>query len=239
LERVGGTKTIKVDVRIIATTNRDLLQSVKDGDFREDLYYRLNVFPLNSPALRDRKEDIPLISASFLQEYSRKHGRKLESFSPEAMELMMRYSWPGNVRELQNVVERAVILSTGGAAVLPASLPLEVQQLSRSGVSTMTVAHTIPSTPEIENSAAAESSASPQNSQPASPETVATTSGLVLGSEDFTLAAVERELILKCLRECSGNRTHAADMMQVSIRTLRNKLNQYKDEGRQEFAEFF
>lgn len=244
LERVGGTKTIKVDVRIIATTNRDLLQSVKEGEFREDLYYRLNVFPLNSPALRDRKEDVPLISASFLQEFSRKHGRKLEGFSPETIQLMMRYSWPGNVRELQNVVERSVILSTSGSMVLPTALPLEVQQLQDSDNGTLP-----PTSPPIAvPQAVAPVSAVPTKSAPESAPIASTPapaavsdsgSGIVLNGDDLSLATVERELILRCLKECNGNRTHAAEMMQVSIRTLRNKLNQYKDEERAEFAEFF
>ncbi|MCZ6672241.1 MAG: sigma-54 dependent transcriptional regulator [Verrucomicrobia bacterium] len=240
LERVGGTKTIKVDVRIIATTNRDLLQSVKDGEFREDLYYRLNVFPLHAPALRDRKEDIPLIAASFLQEYSRKHGRKLESFSPEAMELLMRHTWPGNVRELQNIIERAVILSVSGNTIVPASLPLEFQQLVQDSEGTGIQQSTTPETVKQPVAAASNTSAKAEANiagvaKPASGEA----SGLVLAGEDFSLAAVERQLILKCLQECKGNRTHASEMMQVSIRTLRNKLSQYKDEGRAEFAEFF
>ncbi len=238
LERVGGTKTIRVDVRIIATTNRDLLQSVKDGDFREDLYYRLNVFPLHSPSLRERKEDIPLIAASFLQEFSRKHGRKLEGFDAKAMELLMRHDWPGNVRELQNVVERSVILSVSGSRVQPVALPLEVQQLTAGSSS----AAAMP--PE----ASSEKSAQLEPTRLAAVETAAEsihvsrpleTPGLVISGDDYTLASVERELILKCLKECGGNRTRAAEMMQVSIRTLRNKLSQYKDENREEFAEFF
>lgn len=240
LERVGGTKTIKVDVRIIATTNRDLLQSVKDGEFREDLYYRLNVFPLHSPALRDRKEDIPLIAASFLQEFSRKHGRKLESFSSEAVDLLMRHAWPGNVRELQNIIERAVILSVSGNAIVPASLPLEFQQLVQGG----NRGSIHPSTavePVLQEAAVAPPPTVHADSEthPAAIPSRSPSSGLMIPGEDYSLAAVERELILKCLQKCKGNRTHAAEMMQVSIRTLRNKLSQYKEEERAEFAEFF
>ena len=239
LERVGGTKTIQVDVRIIATTNRDLMQSVKDGDFREDLYYRLNVFPLHSPALRDRKDDIPLISTSFLQEYSRKHGRKLESFSDEALDLLMRHTWPGNVRELQNIVERAVILSVSGNTILPASLPLEVQQLGSDRAGSSIQQTTRPESSVQPTSEVSESHVETAESGVAVGTATATKpAGLVLSGEDLSLASVERELILRCLKECGGNRTHAAEMMQVSIRTLRNKLSQYKEEGRTEFSEF-
>lgn len=238
LERVGGTKTIKVDVRIIATTNRDLLQSVKDGDFREDLYYRLNVFPLHSPSLRDRKEDIPLIAASFLQEFARKHGRKLEDFEANAMELLIRHNWPGNVRELQNVIERSVILSVSGSRIQPVALPLEVQQLAGEGSKMAPtplggVAENLPQSLPVNLSA---SEAVPASDTASAPSRA---SGLVIPGDDYTLVSVERELILKCLKECGGNRTRAAEMMQVSIRTLRNKLTQYKEEARAEFIEFF
>ncbi|MFQ6676491.1 MAG: sigma-54-dependent transcriptional regulator [Fidelibacterota bacterium] len=112
-ERVGGEKTIRVDVRIIAATNRDLKKEVAKGNFREDLFFRLSVVPVDVPSLRDRPEDIPLLAEHFLKVYSEKNDRLIRGFSPDAMRLLLAYPWPGNVRELENVVERAVILSRG------------------------------------------------------------------------------------------------------------------------------
>ena len=113
-ERLGSTIPIKVDVRIIAATNRDLEQALKDGLFREDLYYRLNVFPIKVPPLRDRKEDIPILVNHFLNKHNKKVGKKIESISPKLMNKLLDYKWPGNVRELENVIERAVIVSRSG-----------------------------------------------------------------------------------------------------------------------------
>ena len=113
IERLGGETTIKVDVRIITATNRKLEKEVAEGRFRLDLYYRLNVFPIEIPPLRDRKEDIPVLAAYFLEKYAQKAGRNLTGFSPEVMETMKRYNWPGNVRELEHLVERSVLLASG------------------------------------------------------------------------------------------------------------------------------
>jgi len=110
-ERVGGTDLIKVDVRVISATNRDLEEATKKGEFREDLYYRISVFPIKLPPLRDRKEDIPLLSAHFLKKYNEQENKHIEGISPEALELLMAYNWPGNVRELENAIERAVVLA--------------------------------------------------------------------------------------------------------------------------------
>jgi formate hydrogenlyase transcriptional activator len=114
-ERLGGTKTIKVDVRLVAATHRDLSNMVTDGRFREDLYYRLNVFPVVLPPLRERPDDIPRLVRHFTQQFARRMGRRIETIPSAVMESLVRYSWPGNVRELQNVVERAVILSPGSS----------------------------------------------------------------------------------------------------------------------------
>ena len=110
-ERIGGEKTLTVDVRIIAATNKDLLQEVKDGYFREDLYYRLHVIPVHMPPLRERRNDIPLLARYFLRRFNQEQGKEIEEFSPEAMRLLLDYSWPGNVRELENSVEHAVVLA--------------------------------------------------------------------------------------------------------------------------------
>ena len=125
-ERLGGRETIKVDVRVIAATNRDLLRAVADGAFRQDLYYRLSVFPLRVPSLRERREDIPLLVHYFVGRYAARIGRKITSVAQEAMERLVAYPWPGNIRELENVIERAVILSAGpelevAAEALPAA----------------------------------------------------------------------------------------------------------------------
>jgi two-component system response regulator HydG len=110
IQRVGGDQTLKVDVRIVAATNRDLQAEVEAGRFRQDLYYRLNVVALNLPPLREREEDIPLLAAYFLRRYAEKNGKRIKGFTPEAMDRLLKHSWPGNVRELENVVERAVVL---------------------------------------------------------------------------------------------------------------------------------
>lgn len=112
-ERVGGTRTVQVDFRLICATNKNLEKEVQEGRFREDLYYRVRVFPIHMPALRDRLEDIPLLAAHFLRSFSTRVGRAFAGFTPDALGLLMSYDWPGNVRELENVVERAMILSAG------------------------------------------------------------------------------------------------------------------------------
>ncbi|RJQ54985.1 MAG: sigma-54-dependent Fis family transcriptional regulator [Actinobacteria bacterium] len=124
-EHLGGTKTIKVDVRIVGATNKDLQEAIADGNFREDLYYRLNVVPITVPPLRDRKEDIPLLVAHFLEKFGSK--RKV---STEAMELLINYDWPGNIRELENTIERAIILGTG-EVITPEQLPSELKEGER------------------------------------------------------------------------------------------------------------
>ncbi|HUI42320.1 MAG TPA: sigma 54-interacting transcriptional regulator, partial [Terriglobia bacterium] len=112
-ERLGGTKTLRVDVRLIAATNRSLVQMVADGQFRSDLFYRLNVFPVQAPPLRERRDDIPMLVSYFVQKYALRMEKKIESVSSEALQALTDYPWPGNIRELENFIERAVILSRG------------------------------------------------------------------------------------------------------------------------------
>ncbi len=122
VERVGGTRTIKIDVRVIAATNRDLKRAVEEGAFREDLYYRLNVVPITLPDLKDRQEDVPLLANHFVQQFAKESISEVREISKEAMAILLAYSWPGNVRELENAIERAVTLGRG-QTILPADLP--------------------------------------------------------------------------------------------------------------------
>ena len=128
-EQVGGIKTIKIDVRVIAATNRDIKKALEGGLLREDLYYRLNVISINIPPLREHKEDIPLLVEYFLQKFNRESGKNIKGVSPRAMDMLTNYNWPGNVREVENVIERAVILGSKNT-LLPESLPLHLKKES-------------------------------------------------------------------------------------------------------------
>jgi DNA-binding NtrC family response regulator len=209
-ERVGGSRTIKVNVRIIATSNRDLLNYVEKGDFRQDLYYRLNVFPVQVPALRERAEDILLLADHFLGRFVRKHGVKVTGFSDSARAALLAYRWPGNVRELQNMIERAVILSESGRPIAAASLGLP------SDVVLAAAAAEVPAEPVP----------SPGDSAPeAGSPSVTNGHGVV------RLDELEKQAIRAALRQTAGNRTQAATALGISIRTLRNKLQEYRDAG--------
>jgi len=201
-ERVGGNKTIKVDVRVLATTNRDLLKAVQKGDFREDLYYRLNVFPIQVPPLRERTGDVELLANHFLERFSREHGLKSCGFSPDAMAGLVAHAWPGNVRELQNVVERAAILAEEGAPITAELMGLLPPPVSL---------------------------AAPV----AAPAPVASSDHAPLEEDSAVvpLHEMEKRAIRNALKQTNGNRTQAAELLQISIRTLRNKLAEYRDAG--------
>ena len=217
-ERVGGSRTIKVNVRIIATSNRDLLSNVSKGEFRQDLYYRLNVFPVHVPSLRERVEDIPILADHFLRRFTRKHGIKVTGFSDSARAALLAYRWPGNVRELQNTVERAVILSESGRPVTAAALGLP-GDLAATDSNSMA--------PWDEQAGPVE--ASPVPSEDASSST---TTSLMDGSgQILRLDALEKQAIRGALRQTGGNRTQAAAALGISIRTLRNKLQEYREAG--------
>lgn len=208
LERVGGNRTIQVDVRVIATTNRNLEESVARKEFRQDLFFRLNVVPMAVPPLRDRREDVPYLAEQFLQRFARKHGSNVAGLSSACHAALLAHDWPGNVRELQNVIERAVILCPDGEELRPEHLGL----ISPSG------------SPAAQNPAAPAASfqvhvpsAAPAPIPAAAPD----------NGEPPTLAEVEKRHILRVLESCGGNRTHAARKLEISIRTLRNKLNEY------------
>jgi DNA-binding NtrC family response regulator len=197
LERVGGSRTIKVDVRVIATTNRDLDQSVEKKEFRQDLYFRLNVVPVFVPPLRERREDVLHLAEQFMQRFGRKHGVKVSGMSPECRAALEAHSWPGNVRELQNVIERAVILCSDGEQLHPAHLGFN-------GAADLGA---------VIAAAAASPAPAPSAAIPA--------------DEVITLGDLEKRYILEVLEKCGGNRTHAARKLGINIRTLRNKLNEY------------
>jgi two-component system response regulator AtoC len=217
-ERVGGNKTLKVDVRVVATTNRNLLRSVDKKEFREDLYYRLNVFPLEVPPLRERRDDIPLFAAEFLKRCARRHGLQLAGFTDAAMKTLVEHPWPGNVRELQNCVERAVILVEEGKLIEPEDLGLISTAPRGAVVQTVQTAAIEPS-PEPPAPVAEpvrEVREVRENSNVGKP---------------IALEELERQHILEVLRGTGGNRTQTATILQISIRTLRNKLNDYKLTG--------
>jgi DNA-binding NtrC family response regulator len=195
LERVGGNRTLKVDVRVIATTNRDLDQSVKKKEFRQDLFFRLNVVPIHVPALREHMEDVVFLAEEYMRRFSRKHGVHIKGFTDSAIQLLNRHSWPGNVRELQNVIERAVILCGDNGMLEPEHLGLVVSEPAAADADAARPAE-IPSVPGQRNGVP-------------------------------TLAELEKNHIFTVLDHCKGNRTHAAKLLDVSIRTLRNKLHEY------------
>lgn len=186
IDRIGGKAPIKVNTRIIATSNRDLEAAVANGTFRQDLYYRLNVISLNIPDLKDRPGDIIVLAKHFIKKYSELNELPMKDLSAAAEKALLAYSWPGNVRELENTMHRAVLMSAGDeidteAVMLPETKPQE-------------------------------------------PETAPS----VVGQ---TVAGMERRLIIDTLKSTLGNRTAAANILGISIRTLRNKLKQYQDEG--------
>src|SRR5262249_23144118 len=184
----------------IATTNRRLEQSVEKKEFREDLFFRLNVVPIHVPPLRDHREDIQPLAEEFMRRFSRKHGIHVRGLSDSALRVLKEHHWPGNVRELQNVLERAVILC-GDSGVL------EAEHFGMSISSAPPVPATAPSP---------------------HPAAVAPESGSAASEGDVArLAEMEKRHILAVLERCHGNRTHAARMLDISIRTLRNKLHEY------------
>ncbi|MCG3155371.1 MAG: Regulatory protein AtoC [bacterium] len=127
-ERVGGNELVKVDVRVISATNRDLEEAVRESEFREDLFYRISVFPIKLPPLRERREDIPLLAAHFIDKFARQENKEVEGIAPDALELLMAYNWPGNVRELENAIERAVVLAST-REITPKDLPNTVRAI--------------------------------------------------------------------------------------------------------------
>jgi DNA-binding NtrC family response regulator len=197
IDRVGGGKPVPVDIRIIATSNRDLAQAVRDGEFRQDLLYRLNVVNLCVPPLRERRKDLTSLAHYFVDKYSKANGRPARRLTAEALERMMAHPWRGNVRELENAMHRAVLLSNDAEIGADAIRAPDGAPVSRSA-------------------------------EEASRRAADAATRTLVGR---TVADVEQDLILETLTHCLGNRTHAATILGISIRTLRNKLKQYADEG--------
>ena len=183
-ERVGGSKTLKVDVRVIATTNRDLEQEIEKGNFRQDLYFRLNVIPVIVPPLRERREDIPVLAEYFLEKFKSGMDTPLKEISKDAIDILVQYDWPGNVREIKNLIHRCTVM-IDSEVLMPEHFEnmLNMQKTKKSN--------------EI--------------------------------SVGQTIEDVERELIYKTLEKTGGNKTRAAEILDVTPRTLRNKLSRYKE----------
>ncbi|MEP6893772.1 MAG: sigma-54 dependent transcriptional regulator, partial [Gaiellaceae bacterium] len=186
--RLGGRQEISVDVRVIAATNVNPQEAVNSGKLREDLFYRLNVFAIDLPPLRDRREDIPLLVQTFLTEFNRTNAKGIRAVDQEAMYLMERYPWPGNIRELRNVIERATILAES-EFIEPRHLPPTLISRGEASLPTLTI------------------------------------------SPGMTVDEAERRLILLTLDHTRNNKTRAAEILGISLKTLHNKLNRMKDEG--------
>jgi DNA-binding NtrC family response regulator len=197
--RVGGTDTIKVDIRLVAATNSDLEIAVERGAFRNDLYYRLKVVTLRIPPLRERREDIPLLANHFLATFGKENEREGMKFSPDAMRAIVNARWEGNVRELRNVVESLVVL-TPSSEIRVADLPEEFKRFANVNVS-----------PEGETEDASRT-------------------GNESGST-LTMDEIERRAILAALERTGGNRTQAAELLGIGLRTLQRKLKEYKLAG--------
>jgi DNA-binding NtrC family response regulator len=208
IDRVGGSKPVKVDIRVIATSNRDLAAAVREGIFREDLLYRLNVVNLRVPSLRERPADVVALAEHFVKKYAAANGMPERPLSEMARRRLLSHGWPGNVRELENAMHRAVLLSVGPeieehAVRLPDGQPMSTTPMETG----------MPPGARVAQAAAQAADAA--------------TRALV----GLTVAEVEQQLILDTLVHCLGNRTHAANILGISIRTLRNKLKEYSDAG--------
>ncbi len=238
IDRVGGAQPVKVDIRLLATSNRDIEQSVRAGEFREDLFFRLNVFNIRLPALRERPHDIPVIAQHFIKKYSEANGMAPRPLSAAASALLLAHHWRGNVRELENAMHRAVLLARGPVIETDAIMLSSPMMAPEGAVR--------PASPygNVYGQSAQPAPPQPQGRTPhlpggygriATPQPVPVglpgSTGTPTGQVGRTVADVERDLIIETVHHCLGNRTHAANILGISIRTLRNKLKQYTDEG--------
>ncbi|MBL4719844.1 MAG: sigma-54-dependent Fis family transcriptional regulator [Alphaproteobacteria bacterium] len=203
IDRVGGAKPIQVDVRLLATSNRNLEEAVNKGEFREDLFYRLNVVSLRIPSLRERPGDIPVLADFFVDKYANSNDKIGLTIADDAMVLLSGHHWRGNVRELENTIHRAVLLAQGDE-ITADSIATNLSEAQSLGVDTISA--------KI-------------------PVAVTTPAAASIDFVRRTVAEVERDLIIDTLQHCLGNRTHAANILGISIRTLRNKLKLYSQDG--------
>lgn len=210
-ERVGGIKTIRVDVRLVAATNSDLRKEIESGTFRDDLYYRLNVIPIRLPPLRERIEDIPLLAAHFLQKFNTRLNKSLQGISEDAEAILMGYPWHGNIRELENVIERAVLFADG-SRIETSDIPVEVRERF--------------STPRPRSSVAPPSAADEAASSEGLKERV-----------KAAMTRLERELIQRALDQTAGNVTHAARLLKISRKGLQLKMKELGLREREERAD--
>lgn len=220
IDRVGGMETIAVDVRVIATTNRAIEESVEKGEFREDLYYRLNVIPLRLPSLKERQDDILELAVFFAHRFCQEYGLSPVSFSEAARNWLLSYDWPGNVRELQNLMERSVLLSGKGVVDISHFLLKDGDDLMQIAA----VSSEIAASPE-------NLSSSLDDTENRSNEKSENEYSEVFAGKMLTLQEMEKRMIMKSLEQTEGNRTLASQLLGISVRTLRNKLNEYKKEG--------
>ena len=197
-QRVGGNADIQADFRLVTATNKDLLKLVAEGRFREDLYYRLNVIDIRTPALKDHREDIALLVSRFLKELSAANGGTVTGIEPAALKALEDFDWPGNVRQLRNVIEKMVVLSSGPKLTVD-DLPFEVSEFQSSKVS----------------KSATLKPCNPETLKPCNPETL----------KPSNLATNEKDLILSVLAKCGNNKSRAADELGISRRTIHRKLN--------------
>ncbi|MEE8274383.1 MAG: sigma-54 dependent transcriptional regulator [Alphaproteobacteria bacterium] len=200
IDRVGSSAPIKIDIRLVATSNRDLEAAVAEGSFREDLLFRLNVVNLHMPPLRERTGDIPVLCSHFIEKYSEANGIAVRPLAPAAHDMLVGHGWRGNVRELENTIHRSVLLAKG-EQIGPDAIML------------------------------ASGSQRSETLAPGNGDSAAAVTGATSRLVGRTVADVERDLILETLTHCLGNRTHAANILGISIRTLRNKLKLYAGEG--------
>jgi two-component system, response regulator FlrC len=201
IDRVGGTKPVPIDIRIVATSNRNLAEAVRDGSFREDLWFRLNVVNLKIPPLRERPADVIELAQYFVKKYAAANGVIARPLSHEARRTLTLNYWPGNVRELENTMHRAVLMAAGEEIGPEAILTPDGTRIDQ------------------------------QKNAPAVAHAAFAAEQVSRGLVGHTVAEVERDLILQTLKHCLGNRTHAANVLGISIRTLRNKLNEYAADG--------
>jgi DNA-binding NtrC family response regulator len=188
IDRIGGSRPIPINARIIAISNVNLKNAVKEGKFRQDLYYRINVIPLTLPPLRERRDDIELLAIHFLKKHCRANQKNLNGIDDEAMKILKDFSWKGNVRELENTMERAVLMSTGGN-ISPEHLWLDCREKEKKSEAIFHI------------------------------------------NSGYTVREMEKELIVRTLEDVNDNRTQAAELLGISIRTLRNKLRDYRQES--------